>query len=374
MEGMNPSLPLRLRLPPVAVLLLCLCGLAACGSAAPKPGPLRSDPLSVLSWNMEWLADPAALDAADYWRRCADAGQPNRKIRDDLPFCNVFPKKGIETAADYETRKLAPLRRRLAELVALRNADVIAVQEVQNAAALRSVLPPGYRVACFTSRRDAQNVGYAVRDSLAAAVDCREVTPLSLEEDPSTERPLRRGLALGITVRDTRITLLAVHLKSGCPGGPMDAPNRAACRSLQRQAAPLEAWIEAQAHAGRPFMIVGDWNRDLEAEIRGGYAARTGAAAPTTAVVAGEVRNLWPEINDGDPPDSAMALVAMDRSAASSRACHRNLDQIAVSATLMAMLDPASLEDDRLPARFETRPVAASDHCPMSTRLVFGGG
>jgi len=45
--------------------------------------------LSVLSWNMEWLADPAALDAADYWRRCADAGHPNRKLRDDLPFCDV---------------------------------------------------------------------------------------------------------------------------------------------------------------------------------------------------------------------------------------------------------------------------------------------
>lgn len=372
--GMNASPTLRRRLPLFAVLLLWLCGLAACGSIAPRTRPMGSGPVSVLSWNMEWLADPAALDAADYWRRCADAGHPNRKVRDDLPFCNVFPKKGIETAADYEARKLAPLRRRLAELVALRDVDVITVQEVQNAAALRSVLPTGYRVACFTSRRDAQNLGFAVRDSLAASIDCREVTPLSLEEDASTERPLRRGLALGITVGDTRITLLAVHLKSGCPGGPMDAPNRAACRSLQRQAAPLEAWIEAQARAGRPFMIVGDWNRDLEAEIRGGYAARTGSVSPTATVVAGEVRNLWPEINDGDPPDSEMALVSMDRSAASSRACHRNLDQIAVSATLMAMLAPSSLEDGRLPARFETRPVAASDHCPMSTRLVFGGG
>jgi endonuclease/exonuclease/phosphatase family metal-dependent hydrolase len=358
----------------LVALMLGLCGLAACGSVAPLPRPPGSASLSVLSWNMEWLADPAALEAADYWRRCAEAGHPNRKLQDDLPFCDVFPKKGIETAADYEMRKLVPLRRRLAELVALRDVDVITVQEVQNTAALRSVLPVGYRVACVTARFDAQNVGYAVRNALAGAVDCREVTSLSLEDDPSTERPLRRGLALGVPVRDTRITLLAVHLKSGCPGGPMDAPNRAACRSLQRQAAPLEAWIEAQARAGRPFMIVGDWNRDLEAEIRGGYAARTDHAEPTAPVVADQVRNLWPEINDGDPPDSAMALVAMDRTAATSRACHRNLDQIVVSATLVAMLAPESLADGRLPARFEPRPVSASDHCPMSTRLVFGGG
>lgn len=374
MGGMNPCFPLLRRLPPLAFLVLCLCGLAACGSLVPRPRSGAPVALTVLSWNMEWLADPAALDAADYWRRCGDAGHANRKVQDDLPFCDVFPKKGIETSADYEARKLVPLRRRLAELIALRDVDVITVQEVQNAAALRSVLPAGYRVACFTARRDAQNIGYAVRDSLSAVVDCSEVTSLSLEADPSTERPLRRGLALGITVRDTRITLLAIHLKSGCPGGPMDAPNRAACRSLQRQAAPLEAWIEAQARAGRPFMIVGDWNRDLDAEIRGGYAARTGSASATTTVVAAEVRNLWPEINDGEPPDSEMALVAMDRTAATSRSCHRNLDQIAVSTTLVAMLAPSSLEDGRLPARFETRPVAASDHCPMSTRLVFGGG
>jgi hypothetical protein len=374
MRGMKPPFPLLRRAPPLAVLMLCLCSLAACGSLTPRPRAAALGALTVLSWNMEWLADPVALDAADYWRRCADAGHANRKVQDDLPFCDVFPKNGIETSADYEARKLVPLRRRLAELIALRDVDVITVQEVQNAAALRSVLPAGYRVACFTARGDAQNIGYAVRDSLSAATDCSEVTSLSLEGSPSQERPLRRGLALGVTVRDTRITLLAVHLKSGCPGGPMDAPNRVACRSLQRQAAPLEAWIEAQAHAGRPFMIVGDWNRDLEAEVRGGYAARTGGTAPTTPVVAADVRNLWPEINDGDPPDSAMALVAMDRTAATSRACHRNLDQIAVSTTLLAMLDRATLEDGRLPARFETRPVAASDHCPMSTRLVFGGG
>jgi len=364
-----PRRPVRL-----AALLLCLCGIAACGSIAPRLGTPGPQALSVLSWNVEWLADPAALDASDYWRSCADAGHPNRKLQDELPFCDVFPRKGIETAADYEARKLAPLRRRLADLADLRNADVIAVQEVQNAAALRSVLPAGYRVACFTTRRDAQNVGYAVRDALAASVDCREVTSLSLEDDAAGARPLRRGLALDITIGGARITLLAVHLKAGCPGGPMDAPNRAACRSLQRQAAPLEAWIEAQARAGRPFMIVGDWNRDLEAEIRGGYAARTDGAAPNSSVVADQVRNLWPEINDGDPPDSAMALVAMDRAAATGRACHRNLDQIAVSSTLVTMLDPASLDGGRVPARFETRPVAASDHCPMSTRLVFGGG
>lgn len=356
------------------LLLLCLGTIAACTGTAPRARTTAPGELSVLSWNMEWLADPVALDAADFWRRCADAGHPNRKLQDDLPFCDVFAKRGIETAADYAVRKLAPVRKRLAELTDLRGVDVIAVQEVQNAAALRTVLPAGYRIACFTTRVDAQNVGYAVRDSLAEAVACREVESLSLEDDPWMDRPLRRGLALEIAVRDTRVTLLAVHLKSGCPGGPMDSPNRSACRSLQKQVAPLEAWIEAQARAGMPFMIIGDWNRDLDAEIRGGYAARTDGSAPRTAVVADQVRNLWPEINDGEPPESAMALVAMDRTAAASRACHRNLDQMAVSNTLTARLNPASLEEGRLTARFETRPVAASDHCPMSTRLVFGGG
>jgi endonuclease/exonuclease/phosphatase family metal-dependent hydrolase len=370
---LSALLPLR-ALRATTLLLLSVCAITACSGTAPRARTTAPGELAVLSWNMEWLADPAALEAADFWRRCADAGHSNRKLQDDLPFCDVFAKRGIETAADYAARKLAPLRKRLAELVDVRGIDVIAVQEVQNAAALRSVLPAGYRIACFTTRVDAQNVGYAVRDALAASVTCREVESLSLEEDPWTDRPLRRGLALEIAMHDTRVTLLGLHLKSGCPGGPMDSPNRAACRSLQQQAAPLEAWIETQARAGGPFMILGDWNRDLEAEIRGGYPARSDGSAPRTTVVADQVRNLWPEINDGDPPESAMTLVAMDRTAAANRACHRNLDQIAVSATLIARLNPASLEEGRLPARFETRPVAASDHCPMSTRLVFGPG
>lgn len=370
---MNLTPPTSLHPLRCALLSLCLCGITACGNIATRSTSTEPAELSVLSWNMEWLADPAELDAADYWRGCAATGHANRKPRDDLPFCDIYPKKGIESAADYEARKLVPLRRRLAELAAVRELDVIAVQEVQNAAALKAVLPAGYRVACFTTRRDPQNVGFAVREGLAADATCREVGTLSLEDDPTIEHPLRRGLALELTVRGGRITLLAVHLKSGCPGGPMDSPNRLACRALQRQVAPLEQWIETQARTGRPFMIIGDWNRDLEAEIRGGYPARTDGSDPTGPVVTELVRNIWLEIADGNPPEGAMEPVTMDRIAATGRACHRNLDQIVLSASLKALLDPASLLDDRQRARFETRPVAASDHCPISTRLVFGG-
>ena len=370
MDHPPPSSQRPLRL---ALLFLCLCCVAACGSVATRStGPAPAE-LRVLSWNMEWLADPAELVAADYWRGCAAMGHANRKPRDDLPFCDVYPKKGIESATDYEARKLVPLRRRLAELAAVRELDVIAVQEVQNAAALEAVLPAGYRVACFTTRTDPQNVGFAVREGLAADAMCSEVRTLALENEPTIDHPLRRGLALELKVRGGRVTLLAVHLKSGCPGGPMDSTNRPACRALQRQVAPLEQWVETQARAGRPFMIVGDWNRDLEAEIRGGYPARTDASDPAGPMVTAQVRNIWPEIADGSPPQSAMELVTMDRIAATGRACHRNLDQIVLSTSLKALLDPASLQEDRQRARFETRPVAASDHCPMSTRLVFGG-
>ncbi len=37
--------------------------------------------------------------------------------------------------------------------------------------------------------------------------------------------------------------------------------------------------------------------------------------------------------------------------------------------TLARQLDPATLNDDRLPARLLPRPAQASDHCPLQTRL-----
>lgn len=355
-------------MPPLFSLPRIASCIALCALTLAHADPLRAADirhrLAIASWNLEWLADPAVLIAANFWGLCKARGWPNEKLRADLPFCDVYRSNGIETAADYAKRKLAPLRRGLAALAA-RQVDILAVQEVQRPSALTAVLPTGYRIVCFTTRSDAQNVGFAVRIAAAISPTCREIAALSLERDPQIPRPVRRGLELALPVNGATVTVLNVHLKSGCSHGRLDNAANDACIFLQHQAAPLEEWIETQASAHHAFVIVGDWNRDLEEELAGHYPARTDGSDPAGPIVPAHVRNLFPEINDGAPPASTMTVSAVDRSAADDGACRKVLDQLVVSDRFKAMLDPSSLAAGRVRARLVLGPDGASDHCAL---------
>jgi len=89
---------------------------------------------------------------------------------------------------------------------------------------------------------------------------------------------------------------MSVHLKSGCPAGPLTAPGRN-CELLSKQVAPLEAWIESEANAGHRFGVLGDFNRRLTIE--------KGPARDA----AGNQLNVLSEIDDGDPPASKLTNV-----------------------------------------------------------------
>lgn len=365
----------------------------------PQPPTAR---LAVVSWNLAWLADPALLDSAGFWTQCAAQGfPPDTKLRDDLPFCDVYKRDGITTPQDYAAKKLAPMRQRLAELAAL-GMDVLAVQETGSPGALQAVLPPGYAVPCFTTRIDAQNLGFAVRQAANLSVQCREVRSLSQEDNPAITRPVRRGIELVVTwpgAPTRTLALLNVHLKAACPAGRMDGGNFN-CITLRAQTPALEAWVEEQANAGRPFAVIGDWNRDLEAEFAGGFSARSDGTDPTGPLDVAKLRNLWPEVNDGKPAASLMDLTAMDRSAAgvappdapldvaellaaasrrtsaaeladAAAKCHAILDQMVVSQLLRNQLTRGSLAGGRVPATMLTRPPGASDHCPVRMELMY---
>src|SRR5690349_18583512 len=123
-------------------------------AAAQRPQSVRISALRVASWNLEWLADPATLNAADFWDICRARGWPNEILKPGLPYCDVYRRYDIVSASDYQERKLAPLRQGLAALAA-GGLDILAVEEVQSPSALAAVLPAGYRVLCFTKRVDA---------------------------------------------------------------------------------------------------------------------------------------------------------------------------------------------------------------------------
>ena len=347
----------------MVLLWWVIFGPAAAADTAPRT-------LFVASWNAEWLADATSLDDADFWGRCAALGWPNEKLRPDLPFCDVYPRARIHDGAAYRDRKLTPVRQVFAELAA-RRVDIVSVQEVQSEQALASVLPAGYRVLCITTRPDAQNLAFVVRDTLAADLACREVHSLSLAGLPDLPRPVRRGLELRLIVSGRHVTILGVHLKAGCPTGPLDRVADGSCRMLAHQSVPLEAWIESRARDGDLFAVIGDWNRDLEAEVRGGYRARSDGSDPASPAQPGQIRKLFPELNDGSPPESALRLAATDRGVAVHGACHPNLDQLVASRTLLDALDPKRLLAGLLPARLLPVPAGASDHCVLETVMVF---
>lgn len=331
--------------------------------------------LILVSWNLEWLADPQLLETAGFWTRCSAQGFPNTKLRDDLPFCDVYKRDGILTPEQYEQNKLVPMRARFAELAA-QGVDIFAVQETSDASALSAVLPAGYKVSCFTQRVDAQNLGFAVREAANLRIQCREIVALSQESNSMVPRPVRRGLELKVEspngTNAPSLTLLNVHLKSSCPTGRLDSTTNDNCATLQQQAPALEIWIEEQANQNQPFIIVGDWNRDLDAEVVGAFSARNDGSDPSGPLQPATLRNLWPELNDGVPANSRMEVAAIDRSIArGSPSCHDILDQLAVSVSLKSRLLPTSLENNKIKGKLISRPAAASDHCPLQAEFLF---
>jgi endonuclease/exonuclease/phosphatase family metal-dependent hydrolase len=174
------------------------------------------------------------------------------------------------TVADYQ--RLREVARRL-------DADIVAVQEVQNADALRRVFDPAAYDVVVSARREegrdacrgmhgqrrlAQRTGFAInRERLrAAGLDYRVLKGFrELGVD---------GRRWGARIRlegdgAPALELMSLHLKSGCAWGGLEGRvRREQCRILRRQRGILEEWIDARAEADVPFVLLGDFNRQLD--------------------------------------------------------------------------------------------------------------
>ncbi len=228
----------------LALLLLLLLPtggplLSGCTSSFAQSG------LVLASWNIEHLA---ALDGAGCRAR---------------------------TEADYAAlRKVA---------VAL-GADIVALQEVENEAAVARVFDPTVYDIVVSSRPDGslgdcrglpgqrrtpQRTGFAInRERLTAqGLRWRSLPPFRdigvdgrrwgtrIRIEPLSDREDASGLEL-----------MSLHLKSGCAWGRLDAQavRRGQCLVLRRQRGILEQWIDDRAASDTPFVLIGDFNRQLD--------------------------------------------------------------------------------------------------------------
>ena len=200
----------------------------------PGVGPWRDDAarVRIASWNVEYLMTPETHRGAA--RQLRGAGRHGGRRRPHValrhhaartaqrppttPRCATTPRRWPPTS--WRCRRSTGRKRRR-----------------WCSRATTSVSP-----RARTRRRTASPSGAALPYRCET-----EYEPLSLDN------AVRRGVvATFFPGTRQEFRLMSVHLKSGCPAGPLTAEGRN-CDLLSRQMAPLEAWIDEQARAGTPF-------------------------------------------------------------------------------------------------------------------------
>lgn len=317
------------------------CALLACLVLAPTTGAARDDQqLTIATWNMEWLIEPATFD--ELARVCIGRGGRAGGGQRSIP-CDLVPDRRWDEAGFA----------RLREFAAAIPADVFALQETDGPAAAARVFPG--RSFCFTARRHVQNVGFAIRAGIPYRCN-RDYRELGLAGND-----VRWGADLTLfpgTPREVR--LLAVHLKSGCNRDPLTAESDD-CRTLQQQVPVLEKWIDARARASRPFAVLGDFNRRFDREFAPGRDR------------SGRIVALWPEIDDADPPEADLVDpgAGPDREACRAQDPVRPaIDHILLSASLGRAMVPGSYRMWTYP-RGDTS-TRWPDHCVRSVSVDLG--
>lgn len=305
--------------------------------------------------------------------------------------CNAYrltASKWKKGPASVHAEKLEGLRSTVNGLIRDQGIDVIAFQEVRSEAAIKEIL--GTHAAdfdaCVAPHTAFQTVGFAWRRAVSSKPGvCKPEPSLAIKEDPKapeSPRFLRPGLALSLTIGKDTVTLMNVHLKSGC-ANLIDSPafkgneltdDRAACQVLNRQVAPLETWVDTVAAASPLFVLLGDFNRRVDEEAAHKVASNevrkdhTDPATPNRTGPNGEVttRFLWQELSDGQP--SALHQVPL----AESPDCKGfvGLDHILISDALKAR-QTAPLSSKKLKIdQKDAQVILTSDHCPRVTKFT----
>lgn len=206
------------------ILTLHFAFAAACAYSA--------SPVTIASWNLEWLVSQKTAHAS---RLACDSGRSA-----PLP-CDVARELARDSA---DLARLAHYARKL-------DADIVALQEVENAEAVTRLFR-GYDI-CISTGAGVQHTGFAVRPRLAHRCN-PPVTTLAKGDRQ------RAGAHLTLYPgTPQQVELLAVHLKSGCSRDSLESMN-AACRMLVLQAAALGAWMARTASRARTI-VLGDFNR-----------------------------------------------------------------------------------------------------------------
>lgn len=200
-------------------------------------GTLYAQPeheITLASWNMEHLTES------------------------DNPGCKV------RSSSEYEKMK---------KYISQVNADIYALQEVASTAALTALFDPAQWNIYLSDRADSQPYtcrenGRTSSQQKVAIVVNKQLKVLSMHSLPSLglkEEGLRYGLEAEIQTPRGVLTVLSLHLKSGCFVDDYSRSDLADCKILGQQVAPLLSWINQQEAKGQAYVMMGDFNHRLSA-------------------------------------------------------------------------------------------------------------
>jgi hypothetical protein len=226
------------------------------GGIDKPPQRVAAGRLRLATWNIEYLIEPATYAALR--DSCVQYGGrvPGQERR--IP-CAIVPR------LDRKPQDFAALARYIREL----DADVLAMQEVDGPGAANLIMT-GYDY-CFTSRANVQKNGFAIRRGIPFRCE-PDYLPLSLGDT------VRRGTVVTLFPGTRReFTLMAVHLKSGCPEGPLTRYEEYRLRDPGPATAVTRA-VDRCTGQGRPQIRIA--GRLQPAHIRGtGRSAGSGRPA-----------------------------------------------------------------------------------------------
>ena len=201
----------------------------------------------------------------------------------------------------------------LAERIDALGADVIAFQEVENAAAARRVFD-AERWSVEVSSRPSTGYGFACRGRpegrlghLATGIAVREGLEYTRNADVSAlaagSRFRRWGTDVTVERDGQSLRVLSVHLKSGCWGANQDdnASAASSCATLREQVEEIVAWIADRCSEGQAFVVAGDFNRRLAIPDDWAWALLTEDAPERSLPTAGRISRCdarYPEFID----------------------------------------------------------------------------
>ena len=272
---LNPPLRIMtiaqiLRFPTITIVATFLGATTGSLSALAADTPR---PLSIATWNVAWLANEPLPDLAAV-KACRDEARDRNVTLDARP--TVACRKG-------EPFRMAGAYALLARHVRHYDFDLIGFQEVEGEPALARILgdtpissgdASGFNKAgtyayAVNSRGGWQKVGFAVKRSLLRPGAELNAQPFDALGAPLA-RDKRGGLDVTVPLIGGDLRVLVVHLKSRCAADPLDTtypattpPENQHCVALAAQAPVLADWIMARQQEGKPFMVIGDWNRAL---------------------------------------------------------------------------------------------------------------